>query len=93
VPANATPLISFGCVQVTSYMVDGKNVAPDVQRVLAKIKQFSELVRKYVTRDTIVGVWLSLTLTHFHRVWCAGSGEWKGVTGKPLTDIVAIGIG
>lgn len=21
------------------------------------------------------------------------SGEWKGVTGKPLTDVVAIGIG
>ncbi|CAG7857636.1 partial glucose-6-phosphate isomerase, partial [biofilm metagenome] len=46
--------------------VDGKDVMPDVNQVLAKMRSFSERVR---------------------------SGEWKGYTGKPITDIVNIGIG
>ena len=46
--------------------VDGKDVMPEVQKVLAKMKTFS---------DSIV------------------SGEWKGYTGKAITDIVNIGIG
>jgi glucose-6-phosphate isomerase len=45
---------------------DGKDVAPEVWRVLEKIKAFSEKAR---------------------------NGEWKGHTGKPLKDVVAIGIG
>lgn len=45
---------------------DGKNVVPDVWRVLDKIREFSERVR---------------------------SGAWVGATGKPLKDVVAIGIG
>lgn len=46
--------------------VDGKDVMPDVNRVLKQMKTFS---------DKVV------------------SGEWKGYTGKSITDIVNIGIG
>src|SRR5512143_1435249 len=46
--------------------VDGQDVMPEVNRVLAKMRSFSEAVR---------------------------SGEWKGYTGKAITDIVNIGIG
>ena len=46
--------------------VDGKDVMPDVNRVLQQIKSFSESII---------------------------SGSWKGYTGKPITDIVNIGIG
>jgi glucose-6-phosphate isomerase len=46
--------------------VDGTDVMPEVNRVLAKMRTFTESVR---------------------------SGEWKGYTGKPITDIVNIGIG
>jgi len=47
-------------------MVDGKDVMPDVNRVLKQMREFTEAVR---------------------------SGEWKGNTGKRITDIVNIGIG
>lgn len=47
-------------------MVDGKDVMPDVNRVLKQMRDFTEAVR---------------------------SGEWKGGTGKSITDIVNIGIG
>ncbi len=47
-------------------LVDGKDVMPDVNRVLAKMRVFSEAIR---------------------------SGEWTGYTGKPITDVVNIGIG
>jgi glucose-6-phosphate isomerase len=46
--------------------VDGQDVMPEVNRVLGKMRSFSEAVR---------------------------SGEWKGFTGMPITDIVNIGIG
>jgi glucose-6-phosphate isomerase len=46
--------------------VDGQDVMPAVNRVLEKMRLFSEAVR---------------------------SGEWKGYTGKAITDIVNIGIG
>lgn len=46
--------------------VDGKDVMPDVVRVLNQMKGFS---------DKII------------------SGQWKGVTGKTITDVVSIGIG
>jgi glucose-6-phosphate isomerase len=46
--------------------VDGKDVMPDVNRVLQHMKEFSEAII---------------------------SGEWKGYTGKPITDVVNIGIG
>jgi len=46
--------------------VDGKDVMPDVNRVLEHMKSFSESVI---------------------------SGEWKGFTGKAITDVVNIGIG
>ncbi|XP_022996784.1 glucose-6-phosphate isomerase, cytosolic-like [Cucurbita maxima] len=45
---------------------NGKNVVPDVWKVLDKIQDFSEKVR---------------------------NGSWVGATGKPLKDVVAIGIG
>lgn len=47
-------------------MVDGKDVMPDVNRVLAQMRDFTERVR---------------------------NGVWKGYSGKPITDIVNIGIG
>jgi glucose-6-phosphate isomerase len=47
-------------------LVDGQDVMPEVNAVLAKMRTFSEAVR---------------------------SGAWKGYTGKPITDIVNIGIG
>ena len=46
--------------------VDGKNVLPDVHRVLEQMKTFSDSIR---------------------------SGQWKGYTGKSITDVVNIGIG
>ena len=50
----------------TPVIVDGKDVMPDVNRVLAQMKDFSTKVR---------------------------SGEWKGYSGKAITDIVNVGIG
>jgi glucose-6-phosphate isomerase len=46
--------------------VGGRDVMPDVNRVLAQMREFTDAVR---------------------------SGEWLGSTGKPITDIVNIGIG
>ena len=46
--------------------VDGKDVMPQINEVLAQMKTFSEKVI---------------------------SGEWKGYTGKEITDVVNIGIG
>ena len=50
----------------TPVFVDGQDVMPEVNRVLEKMRKFSEAVR---------------------------SGEWRGYTGKPISDIVNIGIG
>ncbi|WP_428662834.1 glucose-6-phosphate isomerase [Runella sp.] len=50
----------------TPVLVDGKDVMPDVNEVLEKMKVFSEKVR---------------------------GGEWKGFSGKKITDLVNIGIG
>lgn len=50
----------------TPVMVDGEDVMPDVNAVLAKMESFSNQVL---------------------------SGDWKGYTGKAITDIVNIGIG
>ena len=50
----------------TPVYVDGKDVMPGVNRVLAQMKDFSEKV---------IG------------------GQWKGYTGKEITDVVNIGIG
>lgn len=50
----------------TPVMVDGKDVMPEVNAVLEKMKTFC------------------------HRII---SGEWKGYTGKAITDVVNIGIG
>lgn len=50
----------------TPILVGGKDVMPDVNAVLAKMRAFTEKVRR---------------------------GEWKGHTGKSITDIVNIGIG
>ncbi|MBL8133733.1 MAG: glucose-6-phosphate isomerase [Anaerolineae bacterium] len=50
----------------TPILVDGVDVMPEVNRVLGKMRTFSEAVR---------------------------SGSWRGYTGKPITDVVNIGIG
>ncbi|CTR17088.1 glucosephosphate isomerase [Escherichia coli] len=50
----------------TPILVDGKDVMPEVNVVLEKMKTFSEAII---------------------------SGEWKGYTGKAITDVVNIGIG
>ncbi len=47
-------------------LVDGRDVMPDVNRVLRQMRHFSEAVR---------------------------SQEWRGYTGKPIADVVNIGIG
>jgi len=47
-------------------LVDGQDVMPAVNGVLAHMRQFSDAIR---------------------------SGQWKGYTGKPITDVVNIGIG
>jgi len=46
--------------------VDGRDVMPEVNAVLARMKIFSEGIRH---------------------------GDWRGFTGKPITDVVNIGIG
>jgi glucose-6-phosphate isomerase len=50
----------------TPVYVDGKDVMPEVNAVLAQMREFTEKVR---------------------------NGDWKGYTGKRITDIVNIGIG
>jgi len=50
----------------TPILVDGKDVMPEVNAVLAKMEKFSNAII---------------------------SGDWKGYTGKPITDVVNIGIG
>ncbi|MGB2831677.1 MAG: glucose-6-phosphate isomerase [Methylotenera sp.] len=50
----------------TPVLVDGKDVMPDVNAVLAQMRTFTNKVR---------------------------NGEWKGFTGKRITDVVNIGIG
>lgn len=50
----------------TPVYVDGKDVMPEVNRVLSQMKDFSQKVI---------------------------SGQWKGYTGKAITDVVNIGIG
>jgi glucose-6-phosphate isomerase len=50
----------------TPILVDGKDVMPDVNKVLDQMKAFSEAII---------------------------SGSWTGYTGKPITDVVNIGIG
>ena len=50
----------------TPVLVDGKDVMPEVNAVLAKMRAFC---------DRVI------------------SGEWKGYTGKAITDVVNIGIG
>lgn len=47
-------------------LVNGKNIKPQIQTALRKVKSFSNKVI---------------------------SGKWKGFTGKPITDVVNIGIG
>jgi glucose-6-phosphate isomerase len=49
-----------------SILVDGKDVMPEINKVLEQMKQFS---------NSLI------------------SGEWKGYSGKKITDIVNIGIG
>ncbi|XP_056381791.1 glucose-6-phosphate isomerase [Hyla sarda] len=50
----------------TPILVDGKDVMPEVNAVLEKMKTFCQKVR---------------------------SGDWKGYTGKAMTDVVNVGIG
>jgi len=50
----------------TPVLVDGHDVMPDVNRVLAQMREFTERVR---------------------------SGDWRGYSGKHITNIVNIGIG
>nr|AXK15967.1 phosphoglucose isomerase [Boloria eunomia] len=52
--------------QNRSILVNGKDVTPDVNAVLAHMKEFCQQVI---------------------------SGDWKGYTGKPITDVINIGIG
>ena len=51
---------------IRPFLVDGKDVMPEINEVLEQMKNFSERII---------------------------SGDWKGYSGKPITDIVNIGIG
>ncbi|XP_027723463.1 glucose-6-phosphate isomerase [Vombatus ursinus] len=50
----------------TPMLVDGKDVVPEVNKVLEKMKAFCQRVR---------------------------GGDWKGYTGKTITDVINVGIG
>lgn len=50
----------------SGFLLEGKDILPDIHRVLDKMEKFSNQLI---------------------------SGTWKGFTGKPITDIVNIGIG
>ncbi|TDG37993.1 glucose-6-phosphate isomerase [Pedobacter changchengzhani] len=58
--------IALRNVSNTPILVDGKDIMPEINAVLAKMEKFSANVI---------------------------SGQWKGYTGKAITDIVNIGIG
>ena len=72
---------------------DGKNVVPDVWNVLDKIKGFSEKVRScsWVTYYCFL-IHQSLDML-FLNSWETGKSWQVGATGKPLKDVIAIGIG
>uniref|UniRef100_A0AAX7VU38 Glucose-6-phosphate isomerase n=1 Tax=Astatotilapia calliptera TaxID=8154 RepID=A0AAX7VU38_ASTCA len=57
----------------TPIMVDGKDVMPDVNKVLEKMK--------------------ALLMNFLMQLSKVRSGEWKGYTGKAITDVVNVGIG
>lgn len=63
---RAVPHVALRNRSNTPILVDGKDVMPEVNAVLEKMKTFSEAII---------------------------SGEWKGYTGKAITDVVNIGIG
>ncbi len=50
----------------TPIKVDGKNIMPEINKVLVKMQQFTDKIR---------------------------NGEWRGYTGKPIKNVVNIGIG
>jgi len=50
----------------TPIKVDGKNIMPEINKVLVKMQQFTDKIR---------------------------NGEWRGYTGKPIENVVNIGIG
>jgi glucose-6-phosphate isomerase len=54
------------CFSMSAILFSVMQVMPDVNKVLAQIRDFTERVR---------------------------SGQWKGHTGKEITDVVNIGIG
>ncbi|CAF4723712.1 unnamed protein product [Rotaria socialis] len=71
-------------------LVDGKNVLPDVHRVLGQMKTFSESILdgKNVLPDVHRVLGQMKTFSESIR-----SGQWKGYTDKSITDVVNIGIG
>lgn len=76
----------------TPICVDGKDVMPEVNRVLDKMKAFCHVRTKglgcFDTTGEGVKVWPSSSCLQRVR-----SGEWKGFSGKSITDVVNIGIG
>jgi glucose-6-phosphate isomerase len=58
--------VALRAPQGASFIVDGKNVVPEVHAVLGKMADFADRVRR---------------------------GQWKGHSGKPIRNVVNIGIG
>jgi glucose-6-phosphate isomerase len=98
--------VALRSAKTDTFYDEGRNVVPDVHAVLDKIRIFSQAVRNgaWLLRRCVRNaascacallahcdvVRLCADVLHATRA-CAG--EYLGATGKPLTDVVAIGIG
>lgn len=83
----------------TPIMVGGKDVMPDVNKVLEKMKGFchvSAICKREDPKTTLA--FQHERICHAHIDYNSPlqkvrSGEWKGYTGKAITDVVNVGIG
>lgn len=72
-------------------LVDGVDVMPDVNAVLAHMKEFcAEVNNNLCFFLSFQMLFNSPFLSRWAQVI---SGQWKGYTGKAITDVVNIGIG
>uniref|UniRef100_A0A9L0TIL2 Glucose-6-phosphate isomerase n=1 Tax=Equus caballus TaxID=9796 RepID=A0A9L0TIL2_HORSE len=88
----------------TPILVDGKDVMPEVNKVLEKMKSFCQGSPQKPARDFPTSTTVALVSAlgcFFEGRWTFSSleykqvrnGDWKGYTGKPITDVINIGIG
>ncbi|KAK2088185.1 hypothetical protein P7K49_034092 [Saguinus oedipus] len=76
----------------TPILVDGKDVMPEVNKVLDKMKSFCQYLTQadgvFIVQRKLLNGGNSL-----NPVTRVRSGDWKGYTGKTITDVINIGIG